>query len=71
MGQAMVVRLFLFLIGFGLSVAGGITAIAYLNLLTAGHGFFEYLDFISKQVETYFLGAGMLLIILSIYSPFD
>ncbi|WP_211274897.1 hypothetical protein [Bacillus marinisedimentorum] len=67
----MIVRLFIFLIGFGLSVAGGITAIAYLNLLTAGHGFIEYLDFISRQIETYFLGAGMLLIVLSIYMPLD
>ena len=35
-------RVFLFLIGFGLSLIGSLYIITYLNLLTIGYNFFEY-----------------------------
>ncbi|MDX8364446.1 hypothetical protein ACSVDA_01735 [Cytobacillus sp. Hm23] len=64
-------RLFLFLVGFGLCVAGGISIIAYLNLLTLGVGVMDYVIFISKRVESYLLVIGICIIWLSIYLQFD
>ncbi|MDY0396076.1 hypothetical protein RWE15_19035 [Virgibacillus halophilus] len=43
-----------FLVGFGLTVSGGVTVIAYLNFLPAGVSWMEYLLFISTRVECYF-----------------
>lgn len=65
----MVFRLFLFLLGFGVAVIGGVSTIAYLNLLTTGHGFIDYLYFITRRVECYFLPIGVSIIGLSIYMP--
>jgi len=65
----MVFRLFVFLIGFGLAIAGGVSLIAYLNLLATGHTFTEYLHFIIYKVECYLLPFGVFLIWLSIYFP--
>lgn len=65
----MIVRIFILTVGFGISVSGGISTIAYLNMITAGHGVIEYLAFISTRVECYFLPAGIILIWLSIYWP--
>lgn len=67
----MIFRLFLFLTGFGIAVAGGVSTIAYLNLLTTGHGLIEYLIFISKRIECYLLPIGIFLIWASIYLPFN
>jgi hypothetical protein len=69
-GQAlMIFRLFIFLIGFGISISGGISIIAYLNLLATGSNLMEYLQFISYRVECYLLPAGLIIIWLSIYIP--
>lgn len=65
----MVFRIFMLLTGFGLAVSGGVSTIAYLNLLTTGHGFVEYMDFISSRIECYLLPAGILFVWLSIYFP--
>ncbi|WP_246938611.1 hypothetical protein [Bacillus pinisoli] len=65
----MVFRLLFFLIGFGISVAGGVSTIAYLNLLTHGHGLYEYLLFISMRIECYLLPLGVSFIWLSLYLP--
>ncbi|WP_456275871.1 hypothetical protein [Bacillus sp. AK128] len=65
----MVFRLFLFLIGFGISVVGGVSTIAYLNVLTHGHGFYEYFLFISGRVECYLLPLGVSILWMSIYIP--
>jgi hypothetical protein len=65
----MIFRLFVLTIGFGLAVSGGISTIAYLNMITAGHGVDEYLAFISRRVECYLLPAGISIIWLSIYWP--
>nr|WP_081485586.1 hypothetical protein [Bacillus methanolicus] len=64
----MIVRLFFFLLGFSLAVSGGISIIAYLNLLATGHGMIHYLQFISTRFECYLLPFGLILISLSIYS---
>lgn len=69
-GQAMIFRFFILLIGFGLAVAGGVSLIAYLNLITAGYSFIYYLKFIGLRIEFHLLLVGILMIFLSIYSPF-
>lgn len=65
----MLFRLSVLVIGFGIAVSGGISTIAYLNMVTAGHGFGEYFSFISKRVECYLLPIGIGIIWLSIYWP--
>lgn len=65
----MAFRLFLYLTGFGVAVAGGISTVAYLNYLTIGHTFIEYLAFISTRVECHMLPVGIILIWFSIYLP--
>ncbi|GAE45169.1 hypothetical protein [Mesobacillus boroniphilus] len=55
----MIFRLFILTIGFGLAVSGGISSIAYLNLIVAGHGLDEYLAFVARRVECYLLPAGI------------
>ncbi|HHW39067.1 MAG TPA: hypothetical protein GXX18_17845 [Bacillales bacterium] len=64
-------RLFLFLLGFGLAVAGGVTVIAYLNVMALGLSFLDYLLFISTKIECYLLIIGIMLITLSIYIPLN
>jgi hypothetical protein len=63
------IRLFLYLIGFGLSVIGGVTSIAYLNIITAGQSIIDYFYFISKKIECYLFPFGFFLIWLSLYFP--
>ncbi|MEH7381701.1 hypothetical protein V7138_14660 [Bacillus sp. JJ1533] len=62
-------RAFFFLVGFGLAVSGGITIIAYLNLMTTGLTFVQYLQFISKRIECYLVAVGLGMIWASIYYP--
>lgn len=62
-------RALVFLIGFGLAVSGGISTIAYLNLLTTGYSFADYLTFISSRVECYLFFIGMAMSWISIYYP--
>jgi hypothetical protein len=65
----MLFRLIVLVIGFGIAVSGGISTIAYLNMITTGHGFIEYFSFISQRVECYLLPVGIGIIWLSIYWP--
>ncbi|MCH1626216.1 hypothetical protein MJG50_12820 [Fredinandcohnia sp. SECRCQ15] len=65
----MILRGFIFLIGFGLAIIGGVSTIAYLNLLTTGYKFYEYLHFISRKIECYLLIIGLLMVWISIYFP--
>lgn len=58
---------FIFLIGFGLAVSGGVSLIAYLNLLPTGISWLEYLLFIKGRMECYFLPVGLLLMLAVIY----
>ncbi|MFS0671993.1 hypothetical protein [Ornithinibacillus sp. 179-J 7C1 HS] len=60
--------IFLFLIGFGLAVTGGVTLIAYMNFLPAGISWLEYLLYVSGRIECYFLPVGLILMTLSTYS---
>ncbi|MBD8067531.1 hypothetical protein [Bacillus sp. PS06] len=65
----MIFRLFIFLIGFGLSIAGGISIIAYLNMLATGSNLVEYLQFIIYRFECLLLPLGIIIISFSIYFP--
>ncbi|WP_077211185.1 hypothetical protein [Bacillus dakarensis] len=64
-------RLFMILTGFGIAVIGGISVIAYLNLLTAGYDLYAFLHFVSSRVECLLLPIGIMMIWISIYLPSD
>lgn len=63
----MLLRIFLFLTGFGLMVIGFSTLILYINLLSFGYNFKEYLNYIIRRVEFYYLIFGFILVNISIF----
>ncbi|NLL44178.1 MAG: hypothetical protein GX247_00730 [Mollicutes bacterium] len=63
----MVIRMFFFLIGFGLTIIGSIYIISYLNLMTIGYNFTEYVNFIIRRIECLYAPIGLFLIILTIF----
>ncbi len=65
----MFVRIFLFLVGFGLTVIGFVYVISYLNLLTIGYSFKEYIGFIIKRLECIYVIIGIILMLLPIFFP--
>ncbi|WEG11930.1 hypothetical protein PU629_17640 [Pullulanibacillus sp. KACC 23026] len=65
----MIVRVLFLFIGFGLAVAGGVTLIAFLNLLTMGHTAVDYFHFVVHRPESYLFVGGLLLMWLSLYFP--
>ena len=60
------IRVFFFLLGFGLMVIGCSFIILYLNLTTMWYNFLEYVNFIIRRVECYFSIIGFIIMILSI-----
>ena len=56
---------FIFLFGFGLSVISLSFIIIYLNLLTIGYNFLDYVHFIIRRIECINLVTGIILIILT------
>lgn len=65
----MIFRFFIFLIGFGLSVAGGVTLILELNFIIIGHTVLEYFQYISTRPELFLFASGIVVIWLSVYWP--
>lgn len=59
-------KIFLFLLGFGLCVIGFIYIISYLNLLTLGYNFYNYVNFIIRRIECMYSIIGIILIHISI-----
>ena len=59
-------RSFVFLFGFGLSVISFSFIIIYLNLLTMGYNFLEYVHFIIRRIECLNLLVGLVLIIFTL-----
>lgn len=57
-------KFFIFLIGFILCVSGLIFIIGYLNLLTIGYNFFEYVNFIIRKIECWNFIIGFIIIIV-------
>lgn len=60
-------RIILFLLGFFLSVIGFTFIITYLNLLTIGYSFKEYLKFIMVRLECLIAFWGIVFINISLY----
>lgn len=60
-------RIFFFLMGFGLMIIGFSYIILYLNLLTIGYNFFEYVNFIIRRWECYYVLFGLLIIIIVLF----
>ncbi|MFC5464001.1 hypothetical protein [Lederbergia graminis] len=64
----MIYRISLLLIGICFSLAGGVSVVSYLNMITTGVGYRDYFVFILTRFEFYILLAGLVIIISSIYS---
>ena len=58
-------KFLIFLCGFGLSVIGLSYIIIYLNILSIGYNFFEYVNFIIKRIECLNFNFGAIFMILS------
>ena len=64
-------RVVLFLVGFGLSIIGFIYIIAYLNYLSIGYSFIDYLRLISSKIECLLAPLGLIFISTSIFMRGD
>jgi len=62
----MFTRIFFFLVGFAMTVLGSTFIILYLNLMTIGYTFKEYVNFIIRRPEIYYLIIGLITIILTL-----
>ena len=62
----MLVRIFIFLIGFGLTIISSTYIISYLNLLTLGYNFYQYVNFIIRRFECINIVTGIFLMFISI-----
>ncbi len=61
-------RFLLFLFGFGLTVIGFSYIIIYLNLLSLGYNFLDYVKFISRRIECINVIFGLLIISIVIFT---
>ncbi|MHA6251688.1 hypothetical protein [Oceanobacillus sp. CAU 1775] len=59
--------IFFFLIGFGLSVIGGVTIIGYMNFLPAGVSYFELFSYMLTRIECYFFPIGIIIMMIVLY----
>lgn len=59
-------KFFFFLFGFGLTLIGFVYIIIYLNLMTIGYNFSEYVNFIIRRLECWYSLIGMIIMFLSI-----
>ena len=62
-------RIFFFLIGFGVTVIGFVYIISYLNLMSIGYNFLEYVNFIIRRIECLYAVIGIMIIVLDIFIP--
>ncbi len=61
-------RFLIFLFGFGLTVIGFSYVIIYLNLLSIGYNFLEYVKFISRRIECLNIIVGIILMSIIIFT---
>lgn len=59
-------RLIMFILGVLLTSIGNMFLLIYLNLLTMGYSFLEYVNFIIRRYECYFSVIGLILIIIAL-----
>lgn len=64
-------RIFLFLLGFGLMLIGFTYIITYLNLLSMGYRIIDYFKFIINRLECQITIIGFILVFLTIYMKGD
>ena len=62
----MFLKIFLFLIGFGLTTIGSVYIICYLNLFSIGYNFLQYVNFIIRRVECLNFVIGIIIMTLSL-----
>lgn len=62
-------RFIFFLLGFGLTVIGFVFIIGYLNLLTIGYNFIQYVNFIIRRIECLYALIGFIIMCITIYYP--
>jgi len=62
----MFIRFILFLLGFGLTTIGFVYIICYLNLLTIGYNFIDFVNFIIRRIECLNSIFGIIIMYLSI-----
>ena len=55
-------RMFFFLLGFGLMVIGFTYIITYMNLMSMGYDFINYLNFIFSKIECQFAVIGFFIV---------
>jgi hypothetical protein len=65
----MLFRIFFYLLGYALAVSGGVSTVAYLNLLSMGYGMLGYANYIVQRPECYLLPTGIIILTASIYYP--
>lgn len=63
------IRIFFFLLGFGLSIIGFVYTISYMNLMAIGYNFADYVNFICRKVECLIAPIGLFITFLAIYIP--
>ncbi len=61
----MLFRISLFLLGFGLTTIGFVYIICYLNLLSIGYNFIDFVNFIIRRIECLNALIGILIMYLS------
>ena len=61
------IRLFFFLVGFGLTVIGSVYIISYLNLLSIGYNFLEYVHYVIRHIEWLNALFGIIIMFLALY----
>lgn len=59
-------KIFFFILGFILTTIGIIYIISYLNLLTIGYNFLEYVKFIIRRIECLYAIIGITIIFITI-----
>ena len=64
-------RIFAFLVGFGLTVIGFVYIISYLNLLTIGYNFIDYVKFIIRRIECLMAIIGIIIMSISLIHKGD
>lgn len=62
----MLSRVFFFLLGFGLTILGFVYIISYLNLLSIGYNFLDYVNFIIRRIECLNAIIGIIIMFVSI-----
>lgn len=60
-------RIFFFLIGFGLTTIGCMYLITYLNLLTIGYNFLDYVNFIIRRYECFYAPLGIIIMAFTLF----